>query len=78
MRFKLVMCVLFLRFPLLSLQDRAKRKFAVAEGDHITMINVYTAFLKVSANFCPGAWDITFSLSKQTTGVKTVVHVLVT
>ncbi|XP_064610368.1 probable ATP-dependent RNA helicase DHX35 [Liolophura sinensis] len=26
--------------------DRAKRKFAVAEGDHITMINVYAAFLK--------------------------------
>lgn len=29
-------------------QAREHRKFAVAEGDHLTMLNVYEAFVKVS------------------------------
>lgn len=31
-----------------SLQIRVHRKFAVEEGDHLTMLNVYEAFIKVS------------------------------
>lgn len=31
----------------LDLQAREHRKFAVAEGDHLTMLNVYEAFIKV-------------------------------
>lgn len=31
----------------LVLQAREHRKFAVAEGDHLTMLNVYEAFMKV-------------------------------
>lgn len=31
-----------------SFQIRAHRKFAVEEGDHLTMLNVYEAFIKVS------------------------------
>lgn len=31
----------------LTQQAREHRKFAVAEGDHLTMLNVYEAFLKV-------------------------------
>lgn len=31
----------------LILQAREHRKFAVAEGDHLTMLNVYEAFIKV-------------------------------
>ena len=27
--------------------DRAKRKFSVTEGDHLTMYNVYKAFIQV-------------------------------
>lgn len=30
------------------LQARQHRKFAVEEGDHLTMLNVYEAFVKVS------------------------------
>lgn len=30
------------------LQAREHRKFAVAEGDHLTMLNVYEAFIKVT------------------------------
>lgn len=33
--------------PCLAPQAREHRKFAVAEGDHLTMLNVYEAFLKV-------------------------------
>lgn len=33
---------------LLLLQARQHRKFAVEEGDHLTMLNVYEAFVKVS------------------------------
>lgn len=33
---------------LLVLQARQHRKFAVEEGDHLTMLNVYEAFVKVS------------------------------
>ncbi len=29
-------------------QARERRKFAVAEGDHLTMLNVYEAFIKVT------------------------------
>lgn len=29
-------------------QAREHRKFAVAEGDHLTMLNIYEAFLKVA------------------------------
>lgn len=29
-------------------QAREHRKFAVAEGDHLTMLNVYEAFIKVT------------------------------
>lgn len=29
-------------------EARQHRKFAVAEGDHLTMLNVYEAFVKVS------------------------------
>ena len=32
---------------LFSLQNRAKRNFAVEEGDHISLLNVFRAFLKV-------------------------------
>ena len=28
-------------------QDKEKRKFAVEEGDHVTLVNVFNAFLKV-------------------------------
>lgn len=31
-----------------SFQIRVHRKFAVEEGDHLTMLNVYEAFIKVS------------------------------
>lgn len=31
-----------------SFQIRMHRKFAVEEGDHLTMLNVYEAFIKVS------------------------------
>lgn len=34
-------------FCYLTLQAREHRKFAVAEGDHLTMLNVYEAFIKV-------------------------------
>lgn len=34
-------------FCYLCLQAREHRKFAVAEGDHLTMLNVYEAFIKV-------------------------------
>lgn len=33
---------------LCSFQIRVHRKFAVEEGDHLTMLNVYEAFIKVS------------------------------
>lgn len=33
------------------LQAREHRKFAVAEGDHLTMLNIYEAFLKVMPSF---------------------------
>lgn len=33
---------------LYPLQTRVHRKFAVEEGDHLTMLNVYEAFIKVS------------------------------
>lgn len=33
---------------LFSVQIRVHRKFAVEEGDHLTMLNVYEAFVKVS------------------------------
>lgn len=32
-----------------SSQTRVHRKFAVEEGDHLTMLNVYEAFIKVSS-----------------------------
>ena len=32
---------------LFSLQNRAKRNFAVEEGDHVSLLNVFRAFLKV-------------------------------
>lgn len=35
-------------FYALTLQAREHRKFAVAEGDHLTMLNVYEAFIKVT------------------------------
>lgn len=35
-------------FYALTLQAREQRKFAVAEGDHLTMLNVYEAFIKVT------------------------------
>lgn len=35
-------------FYVLTLQAREHRKFAVAEGDHLTMLNVYEAFIKVT------------------------------
>ncbi|KAH0619085.1 hypothetical protein JD844_018733 [Phrynosoma platyrhinos] len=37
-----------LRFPFLSIREH--RKFAVEEGDHLTMLNVYEAFIKHSKN----------------------------
>lgn len=49
---------------LMLLQDKMKRKFAAAEGDHVTLVNVFRAFVKVSFSwevstdpffaFCPG------------------------
>lgn len=36
----------------LLLQARQHRKFAVEEGDHLTMLNVYEAFVKVSQFKC--------------------------
>lgn len=36
-----------LNYMSLILQAREHRKFAVAEGDHLTMLNVYEAFIKV-------------------------------
>ena len=30
------------------LQDKVKRKFSVEEGDHISLVNVYNAFIEVS------------------------------
>lgn len=37
---------------LFLLQARQHRKFAVEEGDHLTMLNVYEAFVKVSRFKC--------------------------
>lgn len=37
-----------LLMELYSSQTRVHRKFAVEEGDHLTMLNVYEAFIKVS------------------------------
>lgn len=34
-------------FAISPVQAREHRKFAVAEGDHLTMLNVYEAFIKV-------------------------------
>ena len=34
---------------------RVHRKFAVEEGDHLTMLNVYEAFIKVSTVATPKA-----------------------
>ena len=36
----------------LILQDRMKRKLSVEEGDHISLVNVYNAFIEVSRNCC--------------------------
>lgn len=36
-------------------QTREHRKFAVEEGDHLTMLNVFEAFIKVRVNVLP--WD---------------------
>lgn len=41
MRFSFILC-------LSDHQARQHRKFAVAEGDHLTMLNVYEAFVKVT------------------------------
>lgn len=32
----------------ISLQEKARRMFCVHEGDHLTLLNVYQAFLRVS------------------------------
>ena len=30
------------------MQERAKRKFSVYEGDHLTLLNIYKAFIRVT------------------------------
>ena len=42
-------------FLLQCLQERARRMFCVYEGDHLTLLNVYNAFIRVSKSlycFC--------------------------
>lgn len=52
----------------LVLQARQHRKFAVEEGDHLTMLNVYEAFVKVSQSGeiagMGGTWGSHFSFWK--------------
>lgn len=40
-------------------QAKEHRKFAVAEGDHLTMLNVYEAFIKVYSRGTSTAWKCT-------------------
>lgn len=42
-----------LTLPARLSQAREHRKFAVAEGDHLTMLNVYEAFIKVRRRLTP-------------------------
>lgn len=43
----------------LILKAREHRKFAVAEGDHLTMLNVYEAFIKVCWELVCSTYDTT-------------------
>lgn len=43
----------------LFLQAKEHRKFAVAEGDHLTMLNVYEAFIKVYSTGNTTVWMCT-------------------
>lgn len=49
----------------LVLQAKEHRKFAVAEGDHLTMLNVYEAFIKVSSRGPSTAWKCTVHTIQQ-------------
>ena len=42
------------------LQDKVKRKFSVEEGDHISLVNVYNAFIEVSKHIDSKHIDIGF------------------
>lgn len=48
---------------LYPLQTRVHRKFAVEEGDHLTMLNVYEAFIKVSTATLGGPSTHTHALN---------------
>ena len=38
---------------MLVFQDRVRKKFSVEEGDHVSLVNVYRAFLKVCVDSLP-------------------------
>lgn len=49
----------------LVLQAKEHRKFAVAEGDHLTMLNVYEAFIKVCSKGNSTVWMCTLHTIQQ-------------
>lgn len=56
--------ILLIDLPLV-LQAKEHRKFAVAEGDHLTMLNVYEAFIKVCSKGNSTVWMCTVRTIQQ-------------
>lgn len=44
----------------------ARKKFCSSEGDHVTLLNIYRTFKKVSGNKVSGAGRINACVTKQT------------